>query len=66
MAHQVKGSNIVIEAAQVTAVVQVRSLAWELLHVAGVAQNKQISILIEKEIRFVVTRGRAWGAGEIK
>ena len=40
MAHWVKGSIVV------TAVVWVRSLAWELPHAAGVAKKMEIGILV--------------------
>ena len=39
MAQQVKYSSIVIATAWVTAVAQVRSLAWELPHAEGMAKN---------------------------
>ena len=37
----VKGSNIVTAVAQVTAVVQVQSLGWELLHALSTAKKKK-------------------------
>ena len=57
MAYQLKAKSIVTAVAQVPAVVQVQSLAQELLHVTGTDQKKKKKKIVSRYfLRFVFLR----------